>query len=371
MPPKRSKPSIQSSSHAPAPTPPLSPHIWSKLPIEIIHNIFSFTTDRGTLAAWTLVSKSFNQKATPLIWNSISGLPPSIRTSRWGPEVLSLVKIYSMTNHDEEWCYHYRKTFSKVKLPNLTTLRFTFDKIKKGKSTRLLYTQSTDGGYTNCRMIDNIKPKAIVYEKRESSSFTIEPKRLPAKVWSMIETLIILINPVGNGEHHVSSTFLSEWSPNLKRVFWIYDPSVIEEINTQKNSGEIKSTEYKIKKTMMDEFILLTHLLVSNPTIRFTTVDCGTTNLRIPLEKHRKSINDAHKEYLKTFNEGYQEDLKAISSTFVYRNTNSEIAANYLIFRTLEEFIQLDEWSQWFDPQEIVRWQGCSKRIDSLVEKSG
>ncbi|WVQ69254.1 uncharacterized protein L199_007471 [Kwoniella botswanensis] len=221
MPCKRSKPSNQSSSHAPppAPAPPLSPLIWSHLPIEIIRNIFSFTTDRGTLAAWTLVSKSFNQVATPRLWNSISGPPPSIRTSRWGPDILNLVKIYSITNHNEDWCYRYRKKLSTIKLPNLKTLRLSLDKTRVGTPTHHFYTHPTDCGYAGCQMIHNIKPKAIVYKERESSSFIIDPKRLHAEVWAMVETLILLISPIGTGEHYVNSDTLSRQFRILRRSF--------------------------------------------------------------------------------------------------------------------------------------------------------
>ncbi|WVW78456.1 hypothetical protein I302_100410 [Kwoniella bestiolae CBS 10118] len=410
MPPKKTKPKTSyppttSTSQSPPNPPSIS---FSN---HIIQRILSYipVNEQGTLHSCTLVDKQFNLIATPLLWRWLILSPPSeadeitpinpIDTSVWKDERLKMVKILSIETHSSEWCTLNQS--ANLKLPNLETIRLTIH--KKFGYPRAFHSFPTSepppsqiSNQSACTLMKHLKPRTIVYKETPDSSFYLNPDNVSPPIWSKVDTLIFLIPPVGAGTHFTKNKDLTQLVPKLKRVYWIFDPTDVD-LTSRYNTGNFDH----------DEINFLSNLLVRNPKIKFTIVNAGCTSLRLP-KKYRMSIEDSEDSYQESFIKNHWNRLE--EAAFDARRSklrakakagsgsgsgsgsgpgskrqekdgdrdsndeeeeeeeDEEVDSSYE-FMSIGEFVEKEEWYNWFDPEEIVRWKRINEEIDGKKEK--
>ncbi|KAK6903739.1 hypothetical protein I203_107244 [Kwoniella mangroviensis CBS 8507] len=360
---------------------------------QIIQRILSYipTNNQSTLASCALVNKQFNRIATPLLWRWLdlssatstddgsedgTDTAAPLDTSHWTKEHLEMVKVLSIDTHKQDWC----SAFVQFDMPNLETLRLTVGRMYGGigrvhsvqSSPPPSQTRPSSSSTAQCPLIQNLKPKDVVYRETPSSSFYLDPSNLCPSIWSEVETLIILIPPVGANKSFVRNKDLIKLVPKLKKVIWIFDPSQVD-LKSKYNTGNYDHGEI--------DFI--SSLLLKNQKVRFEIVNCGCTALRFP-KTYRGSIEDAHDSYQESFIKNYWDELEEAA----YRDKQSNAKNNKentettksededdnddddddsgytsFDFYSIEEFVEKKEWYRWFGPEEIVRWKKVNEEI--------
>ncbi|WWC86907.1 uncharacterized protein L201_001786 [Kwoniella dendrophila CBS 6074] len=343
---------------------------------EMIKRSLSFISsyDRTTLLACCKVSTKFNEIATPLLWKCFKFDPSSfkqsndntisnINTSVWQEKHLEMIQIFQLKTHSAKWCSELIKDTTSLSLPNLQTLRIHIQ--KKSGSFREFHKKGVENP---CPLIMNLKPKTVIYSEDPSASIYLNPDKICSKIWSHIETLILIISPVLNyqDQHYIRKGFsLSKSYPKLKRLFIMYDPTVKTPQGSTGMNGQ--------------DFPYLWDLIMKNPKCQLILVNSGCTNLQWP-EKYRSSIIDTQDSYQESFIKGLWNEIEERD---MYKNYNDGDSndksdsseeeeggynSNY-DFMTLEEFIEKEYWFDWFDFEDMVKWKKANEKIDKKISK--
>ncbi|WWD00581.1 hypothetical protein V866_007516 [Kwoniella sp. B9012] len=360
---------------------------------QVLQRILSYipTGYQGTLATCALVNKQFNRIATPLLWEwldltsattttddvtEVTHETNPFDTSHWKKGNLEMVKVFSIDAHDQHWC----SAIGQFDLPNLETLRLTINRSYRGagrihsiaSSPPPPQTLPSSSSNSQCPLIQDLKPKTIVYRETPSSAFYLDPNNLYPSIWSEVETLIFLIPPVGANNHFVRNKDLNKLLPKLKKVIWIFDPRQVD-LKSRYNTGNYDHGEIDF----------LSSLLLRNPKIRFEIVNCGCTALRFP-KKYRGSMEDAKDSYQEDFIKHYWNELeqaayrdkqsKAKNKKDVPATTKTDDKDNdgddddgdstSFDFYSIEEFVEKEEWYRWFGSGELIRWKTVNDETD-------
>ncbi|OCF76931.1 hypothetical protein I204_02640 [Kwoniella mangroviensis CBS 8886] len=112
------------------------------------------------------------------------------------------------------------------------------------------------------------------------------------------------------------------------------------------------------------EFKLIYDILINNPQIRFTIVNVGCTQMRLP-RRHRLSYENTLGDYWQEFNKFYWDQVECSSVCDGEEDDTEELNYPYLL--TIEEFVEQEEWYEFLEPQEIEGWKWMNKEIKERI----
>ncbi|WVQ69253.1 uncharacterized protein L199_007470 [Kwoniella botswanensis] len=335
------------------------------IPSEIIHRILSYLSahDQGTLTSCALVSKRFDQIATPFLWRWLRLDPlhmsndddsPTLDISTWGQHLQDMVQVLDITTHDGDWCGSAKVT--SLHLPNLKTLRLHIDTGATGYK-EIHVEKEEEGLKSSCRLIQGLRPKIIVHRGKTNPkpSFYLDPKYFCPTIWSAIDTLVYLVPPTQSSTHFLQHRRrdLSRVLPKLEKIFWIFDTTSMDP-DAEGRQGSLFGPEFQ----------LISDILINNPQIRVTIVNIGCTQMRLP-RRRRTSYEDTIGHYSQLFDNFYSDEIEYSSVDNNYYDDTQELNYPYLL--TIEEFMKQEEWYEFLEPQEFEGWKWMNGEIEERI----
>ncbi|WVW78455.1 hypothetical protein I302_100409 [Kwoniella bestiolae CBS 10118] len=188
-------------------------------------------------------------------------------------------------------------------------------------------------------------------------SFYLDPEFFCPTIWSEVETLVYLVPPIGNDDHYLphEDRDLSGLLPKLKKLIWIFDPSDID--------PEAEGDQCNLHG---EERQLLSELLAKNPELKLIIVNVGSANLRL-MKGSREPFDEILCWYAEKFQDWYWDVLD--SSSFYDDDEDDTKKTNYPYYLNVEEFVEREEWYEWFDPEEIIHWKRMNREIKKTIPK--
>ncbi|WWC86917.1 uncharacterized protein L201_001796 [Kwoniella dendrophila CBS 6074] len=345
-----------------------------RLPNEVLQRIISYVSaiHHPTLAACCRVSKDLNSMAEPLLWRWFTLTPPPLEiddseqnndesfltTSIWTKETLKMVQILDLKTHPEEWCDPYQER--SLVLPNLRTLRLTIESISYvGYEARFHYSILTPRNLEDelsCHFAKySSMPKTVV--SRQGPSIGIDSDHILPAIWKYVETMIFVVPPAYSVslERRLSLN-LSASLPKLKRICIVYNPTGISAQSPAATCGR-----------HIEDQQIITKLIIYNPNCKFTIINSGFTNIRFP-SRYRPTIQEAQDSYAETFDKALADHLEELQNN---SRSNAENHLKYLnaaSFLTLDEFIEREDWYDWFQVAELDQWKRIVDEVDSHIK---
>ncbi|WWC59458.1 uncharacterized protein I303_102014 [Kwoniella dejecticola CBS 10117] len=389
------------------------------LPDDLLHRILSLLSacdidqHRSTLASCILVSKQFSAIATPLLWRNYKPIIPPpcdptepapidlpiIDTSIWNDNLFRLVKVFSVSTHDDTWCRFSRPRH--LELPNLEVLRIQVRKEFAGwrdyhstpspslptsapasestshskskskarsKSTRksckpgVKMKDDNCDNKTPCKLIKGLKPRIVVYEGTSLNCLWPGANSdIPQRVWSQVEILVFIVSAKeARYFHMMGHVELPErkYLGNLKKVYWIFDPTL--ELGESHVPWLDGNGSWKV-----DWAILMKIFMTEGVNCHFIVVNSAATSLG-SASSEENSMLEIQEKIEERFRRDYEDKVRDGASDPEEEEVRRLLDRLDLVkFISLDEFVEKARWWEFLDLAELERLKEVKRGIEA------
>ncbi|WWC67931.1 uncharacterized protein I206_101850 [Kwoniella pini CBS 10737] len=328
----------------------------SHLPNEILSQVLSdiSSEDSGTLAAFCMVSKRFNSIGHTKLWRKVKLGPTSTGAgnqdrnadsmTRWNEDQRKTIKHLSVIHHTNDWCKlsHTRH----LDLPNIEILEI---KMQDGFGNFHHVTENSSN--TLCPLMKQLRPKTMIIRNATWLIVNLQCKGLAPRAWSEVETLIFVAPYVNTGFYERKYPYCHPTMPKLRRVFWIFDPTI---------EANIEDTEFRDSI----QYHLLSVLTLRYPNIPITIVNVGPPNLYPVYSRFFGG---------RTFDGS--EQIFRYWMDYFYQHEDDQPAGiekkkqKLVRFISLNRFLEEERWKEWFEDKEIRIWKNSLAIQENHYEK--
>ncbi|WVW78454.1 hypothetical protein I302_100408 [Kwoniella bestiolae CBS 10118] len=278
---------------------------------------------------------------------------------RMDEELLIHIRKLTINHHPSHYCRSTR--FENFVLPNLKTVdlrsplfsslsdRFHSDPPKwRGSESR-----------SRCKLLAKLRPKTVIIRDMNCDDLDFMPPDTCRTMWENVENVIFTLPSIyARKNTDLRSCGLAVY-PNFKKIYWMYDPtSTVEypdrypydlELEDDKDLNDWAITEVTLSHPHCD-------IIIVNVESTRTKEDSGPSSSE-QFQKDEEEIFRADIAYRCRADADLPEsDIKGEEAIKKRLDT--------IRFITLDEFIEKEDWFDWFDPKELESW---NKAMDGKV----
>ncbi|WVQ69237.1 uncharacterized protein L199_007454 [Kwoniella botswanensis] len=286
-----------------------------------------------------------------------------LEISHWKEQWKNLVQFLSVKQHVDTWCHfsHPRQ----LDLPNLKVLQIDAQRNKDNSWTSSdFHRWSSNINNQFCPLLKGLRPKVAIIRNVGNTPFEAQCRGVPIRTWTEVETLIMISSSISQHEHliyrHPPPGLI-----NLQKVIWICDPQAFRSTP----SGPLLQPLISSETSIYTGYVLLSHLLQKFVDVPITIVNLGPSARYRLYSSVSADLEDG---------ELTSEDVFRHNLTHLVENTSTPIRKDDLPrkqgligFMSLEEFLEKENWKDWFEEEEMMNWVDIMGKHNGQEEIEG